>query len=295
MRKLSTQFMSALQDDKFLAPLVNEVIYDKDLDLQIRKEYLNIYYKGNSLLKLSRKGAQYKVEIDRKFCTGLYVPSTLDPGKVADFLALIPALKVNIVRFGNRSLETEYEQLIIRANNSERRNNSDYFILDRQYSLERYRFDLISFYWPTGHRKRNQEVPLCLMEVKFALNRDIQQLHDQIEGYYNLIKQRGPQLADEYQGILDQKLELGLFDRRHELIDAMKTLRISPDIEQLRFRIILVDYNPYSEHLNLDSLKSLSFADKIQLFYSGFAMWDINSKTLDVPTTTVADTPFGAT
>ena len=146
MRKLSAPFMDALQQG-FLSLLLREVSADQDLDLQIRDDYLNIYYKGNSLLKLTRQHATYKVEIHAKFCKGLDVPTTLNEQTLATFLSLIPALKVNITRFGRSSLEIEYEQLIIRANNDERRNNSEYFILDRQYALNSYRFDLIGFFW----------------------------------------------------------------------------------------------------------------------------------------------------
>jgi hypothetical protein len=37
----------------------------------------------------------------------------------------IPLLKENIIRYGKSSLEIEYEQMIIRANNYEPRNNTE--------------------------------------------------------------------------------------------------------------------------------------------------------------------------
>jgi hypothetical protein len=45
MRQLSPDFITALKTG-FLAGLTQAVIADKDLDLQIRNNYLNIYYKA---------------------------------------------------------------------------------------------------------------------------------------------------------------------------------------------------------------------------------------------------------
>jgi hypothetical protein len=171
-------------------------------------------------------------------------------------------------------LEIEYEQLIIRANNDERRNNSEYFVLDRQYALQRFRIDLIGIYWGWKGRKSYQEVPLCLMEIKFALNSDIQTVHSQLEGYYDLIKNRVPELAYEYQTMLQQKCELGLFNQPQDRLSALRTLKISPDIKRMRFIVILVDYNPYSRHFDASKLKNLHFASQVWLFRTGFGMWD---------------------
>jgi hypothetical protein len=281
MRKLSDQFMAALQHG-LLADLTNQIIADKDLDLQIRDGYLNIYYKGNSLLRLIEAGTFYQVDIHEKFCTGLTVPKLLDGQTMPLFLALIPALKDNIIRYGKSSLEIEYEQLIIRANNVEPRNNSEYFVLDRQYAIGPDRFDLIGIYWDRHGRKRGQEIPLCLMEVKFALNSDVKEIHDQLQRYYHSVRGRASMLAQEYELILRQKLELGLFDQTRERTEAMKTLHISPDINRFQFIIVLVDYNPYSKHLNLEKLRSLPFAKQISIFRSGFAMWRTNLEAMSI-------------
>ena len=57
-------------------------------------------------------------------------------------------LKENIIQHGVSSLEVEYEQLFIRANNNEPRNNSEYFIVDRQLTMPRRdRIDLSAVYW----------------------------------------------------------------------------------------------------------------------------------------------------
>ena len=67
MRKLSDSFMEALSSG-FISGIRRIVIDDKDLDFQIRNNYINIYYKGNSLLKLTEVSPKkYKVDIHPKF------------------------------------------------------------------------------------------------------------------------------------------------------------------------------------------------------------------------------------
>ena len=116
-------------------PALESIRDDFDLDMEIRDNYVNIYYKGNSLLKLAEaKPDQYRAEIDPKFLVGVDAPGFEDAPSVDRFLKDIPKIKENIIRAGHSSIETEYEQMIIRANNYEPRNNSEYFIVDRQYS-----------------------------------------------------------------------------------------------------------------------------------------------------------------
>lgn len=281
MRQLSPDFMTALKTG-FLAGLTQAVIADKDLDLQIRNNYLNIYYKGNSLLRLAElTPGQYRVELHEKFKAELPLPALLvDEQTTASFLGQLPYLKENIIKYGKSSLEIEYEQLIIRANNLESRNNSEYFILDRQYATQAGRFDLTGFVWPRNKRRRGQEVPLCFMEIKFALNPDIQEVHQQLARYYEVIKADPQALADEAEAIFKQKLELGLFKQDPARLAALQTLEFSGDIDQFQFILILVDYNPYSSHFNLAQLKQLPFAQQVKIFHSGFAMWQQNLREI---------------
>ena len=282
MRRLSDRFMTALTSG-FLSKLTHKVRQDKDLDLEIRENYLNIYYKGNSLLKLDEQASgQFRVDLHPKFAAGLMLPTHLmDEATTSGFLQGIPALKERIIQYGQSSLETEYEQLLIRANNLEQRTNSDYFVVDRQYAVSSIgRFDLTGFVWQRQGRKRGQEVPLCFMELKYALNPDIQNVHEQISRYYESIKADASALAEEVQGVFRQKLALGLFDQPQDRLEALQTLRFSNDVNRYQFIVVLIDYNPYSTLFNLAALKALPFANQIRVFYGGLAMWQTNLTTL---------------
>jgi hypothetical protein len=278
MRKLSKNFMDALTSG-FLSRLTQRVVQDKDLDLEIRDNYLNIYFKGNSLLRLAEKSpGDYQVTIHRKFLRGCSVPERLtDEASVTQFLDAVPFLKKNIIQDGQSSLEVEYEQMIIRANNYERRSASEYFIIDRQYVAgQSGRFDLTGFYWNRNRRRKYQTVPLCLMEIKFALNADIQNVDQQLQRYYEAVKQDAQSLAAEAESMLRQKLELGLFDQPKNRLEAMKTLKISRDIEEFQFILFLIDYNPFSHLLDEAKLAVLPFANQLRIFRGGFALWNEN-------------------
>ena len=279
MRKLSESFLQTLQIG-FLSGLTQRVIEDIDLDLEIRSNSINIYYKGNSLLKLDEiRPKRYRISIHPKFTGGVDFQELVDEETTHAFLQQIPLIKENIIKHGKSSLEIEYEQMIIRANNYEPRNNSEYFIVDRQYVAgQSRRFDLTGFNWPRDGRKWKQEVSVCLFEVKFALNQDIQDGHQQLMRYYDVIKDRAADIAYETEVVFKQKLELGFFNQSPARLEAMKTLSFAREIDKFQFVLVLVDYNPNSKLFSPDKLAQLPFAGQVRVFQGGFAMWSINMR-----------------
>jgi hypothetical protein len=279
-RTLSDSFIKTLKTG-FLRGLLAEVHADKDLNLEIRHDYINVYYKGNSLLRLTKKaGNAYRVEIDPKFRAGLDFDDLVDESTTAKFLGSIPTLKTRIIRAGSSSLELEYEQLLIRANNREPRNVPEYFMVDRQYILGRERFDLTGVYWSRKARRAGQIINPCLLEVKFALNQDIKGVQHQLQRYYDAIKTDAHDIALEIEGIFLQKLELGLYQQDSKRLEAMKTLTVARSIEAFQFVLVLVDYNPYSALFDPTAFKDLPFAKQVKLYYSGFAMWERKLESL---------------
>jgi len=280
MRHLSDSFFNCLKNG-FLSGITEAVKEDPDLNLEIRDSYINVYYKGNSLIKLTETPpSRYKVHIHEKFLKNLNLPIELSETNMHLFLSGIPFIKENIIRYGKHSSEVEYEQIIIRANNFEPRNNSEYFIVDRQYEMRAGRFDLTGIFWDRNGRRKNQEVPVCLMEIKFALNPDINKLGEQLTRYYDSIKPHSAVIASEMQAVFRQKIELGLYNQPEKRLNALKTLTFSPNIEEYQIILIMVDYNRNSKHLDLEKLANLPFANQLRVFHSGFAMWQQNVKPL---------------
>jgi hypothetical protein len=163
--------------------------------------------------------------------------------------------------------------MIIRANNQEPRNTTEYFIVDRQYAETSQRFDLTGLFWSRQGRGRNRKASPVLIEVKFALNADIKHIATQVEGYYASISDKIDDFAKEIKSLLTQKIDLGLFKDSQNRLDAMKQLEISTDQKDLQIILGLIDYNPGSTLFDPDSIRTLPFANQIKIFRSGFGMW----------------------
>lgn len=265
MRTLSDIFLNEFKKGGCYYDLLKLVVNDTDLDFQVRENYINIYYKGNSILKL-RENHTY--EIHQKFL--LNIPFQLgNRFNLQDFLSALPEIKknVNSTKSKRPTLEIEYEQLIIRSNNNV---NSEIFITDRQFADKDVRFDLTGFYWEAP-RKRGQTVPLAFIEVKYGLNNDIQYLPSQLENYYNTVKTKTDAIAKETQDLIKIKADLGLFGYKEP--DALKSLKVSNNIEEALFIVALIDFNPNSSLFGRCDFSSLPFSSQIKIFKCGFAIW----------------------
>lgn len=67
MRGLEQGFIDNLLSG-VLKPILEVVKSNQDLQLEIRGNYINIYYKGGNALKISRTSRSYSYEFDEKYC-----------------------------------------------------------------------------------------------------------------------------------------------------------------------------------------------------------------------------------
>jgi len=277
MRALNEIFVSKLTKEGLFNPIVDYVINDNTLDLQVREGYINIYFKGNSILKLNEDGT---FNIHDKFLknTDISCSSLSSESDVKNYLDKIPLIKNNVINVKSKrpTLEIEYEQLLIRSNNLNKNVNSEIFITDRQYTdnTNNSRFDLSGFFWNAKNRKRNQTVPLTFIEVKYSLNSDISEIDKQIDKYYNAVNTNISSIASETEYLKNLKIELGLINQPKDRLDALKTLKISNKIEDAKFIIALIDYNPNSNLFDKNKLKELPYGSQIEIFNCGLALWN---------------------
>jgi ribonuclease J len=257
----------------------------KDLskpEIELATESIGIYYKGNSILGLY---GNHKVKIDPAFKKGLNVPDFLKtPNDVQDYLKCVPELMYRVSSRRKTSMEIEYEQMIIRANNLEERINSEYIILANQYNAGKERWDLLALKWPRLHHGGNNPVgQLALIEVKYALNKDIKDADQQLKRYYDYIKQNITPLCIEMELILRQKLALGLIRRTPQQIAQLQKLKLIQNIDEVEMVLYLVDYNPNSNLIKTMMMKAmgLPFRNQIRIKDGGLAMWDQSSTPLE--------------
>lgn len=112
--------------------------------------------------------------------------------------------------------------------------------------------------------------------IKYSLNADIKSLDQQISKYYDAVKQNIHDISKETENILITKIELGLYNKDLNLLNAFRTKRVSDIIDDALFIIALVDYNPNSKMVSmaLPKLKKLPFNNEIRVLHCGFGIWD---------------------
>ncbi len=280
MRALSPGFLHDLNPEEGgkYGELVKRVRRDRDLDLQLRGDYINVYYQGHSILLLKTNG---RIEIDRAFTVeGQHEL----PERIPDletYIKLLPMLKDNVSchlkedergkRISKNSRELEFEQLLIRANNREITCNSDYIILDRQYRLPTGRkMDLVALRYSSGGKPRGD---LSIIEVKYAQNRDIQDIKRQVEMYGDYLRDHLRDMSQEMRHVLRQKLVLKLISRSPDRLKWLQrdTFAINQDVRSTEVLVCLIDYNPRSQLMA--KVTKPSFPGGVRWACGGLALW----------------------
>lgn len=281
-RLLSTGFLNALLSGT-LTPLLEVVRSDRDLILEIRCDKLDIYCKGQVAVHVEPASSGYVLSADKAFWKERTAPVASADETKAFVRNTLPHIKQRIAEHSKNprggGFEIEFEQLLIRANTQEPGLNTEYFAIDRQgvagSGLDR--TDVLGVCWPRGERGQSTTLYPALIEVKYGLKGGVEGLCDQMQRYYDIFAKHAADIAAEAEGILRQKIALGLVSGGSEdAIRKLATLPISRNIDDVRFVVALVDYNPNSRLLDLDGLSKLDFAKQIEVFQLGFGLWQAN-------------------
>jgi len=184
-RRLSSTFLNDLKDG-FLRELLKEVHNDETLSLEIRDDYLNIYYRGGSILRLTKEERGYSTDFDDKYCCDKkdeqefvqkdILPIISNMGNTDMLVDVFPRLKRIMDRWFIRhpKQEREFQQLVVRENNSKGIGKStDYFIIDVEYdNRNKARFDMVAIEWESDKVLRklpsNYKPKLCFIEMKYG-------------------------------------------------------------------------------------------------------------------------------
>jgi hypothetical protein len=180
MRELPGTFMQDLLDPEgVLHPILSRVRKDQTLMLAIRDGFINIYYRGGSILRVTEnKGAAYRGFFDERYNkSGREMPHTpaiirhqVDAEAWVDSLPALKRIMDEFLSTYNKD-EREFQQLVARENNSSSiSNESDYFISDIEVSEtnSHARFDMIAIKWPTTNRRSGENCRLAFIEMKYG-------------------------------------------------------------------------------------------------------------------------------
>lgn len=180
MRGLSPTFLHDLKNQEgVLFPILSSVRKDQTLMLAIREGFINIYYRGGSILRVTEnEGRPYGGFFDERYNKTEQktpnLPAIIENQVDAQaWVNSLPVLKSYMNEFlaAYSKVEREFQQLVARENNaSSISNESDYFISDIEVSesISRARFDMIAIKWPTTQRRSGDNCRLAFIEMKYG-------------------------------------------------------------------------------------------------------------------------------
>ena len=262
MRGLTSNFIIQLGSG-LLGKILELVKLDSTLCVEIRENYINIYYRGGNIIKIEEGQGVFKASFDRKYLDANLTRVPVLPcilnndDDIKAWLSAIPSLKHEMdLWFGRHPKdEREFQQLMLRENNfGNSAKGTDYFICDIEYANHTGRFDLIAVKWPSSsvHRKNNKNLRLSFIEMKYLDNaltgnaglcKHIEDINTFLVKSKNL-----ENIKQEMKSIFNQKLELGL-------IDNQKSIENFSD-DKPEFILALINHDPDSSILR-NELKKL--------------------------------------
>jgi hypothetical protein len=295
-RYLSNDFMHDLKSG-FLKPLLELVHSDDTLDLQIRNEYFNIYYRGGNLIRINSIKGKYTTFFDRKYLNESTTKVPQLPGELASYSDIqiwcnsVPNMKneMDLWFAKHHKDEREFQQIMARENNFGRiANGTDYYIADIEYSGIAGRFDLVAIHWPStgAERKKKIDRALSVIEMKYGDGalKGSSGIIDHIKKLNDLLcdSEKLKQFAEEMMINFNQKHELGLIPDCKHKIDSMSEINDG----RLDYIFVIANHDPASRKLfeELKQVQKMNTAAKIRVAtsnYSGYGLYDENIYLLD--------------
>ncbi len=271
-RSISKDFYDELKMGK-LAKLLEYVIKDDTLCLELRGEFINIYYRGGSLFKIDNK---YNITFDLRYDKEKKLNPNPDIEKA---ISLIPFYKQAMDKwfYDNPKYEREFQQIILRENNNSGNISraTDYYIADIEYqnTENRSRFDMVAFKWPSNGtvRKNTNALSLAFIEVKYGDNAvngsaGINKHLDDLKSFINN-KEMLNEFKKDMEQVFEQKCNLGLIDglQNHQF-----KVELSNDEPEVIF--IFANHDPDSKRLNniLSEINISDYPFKILIAQSSF-------------------------
>lgn len=237
-RAISGEMMEALKVGR-LHPLLAAVQQDDTLCLELRGTFINIYYRGGSLFRVTEKGAEYEIWFDTGYC--VYDRSLPGSLPVEEAAALIPRYKREMDGWFHLhpKNEREFQQLMARVNNGT--GSTDYYIADMEYAETAElgaRFDMVAFKWLSkGYIRKDTSKPsLAFIELKYGdgalggtsgIEKHLQDLSSFVAD-----PDRLREFTRDMAEVFRQKCELGLV---HGLQEKQFQLNVDPSTPEVIF------------------------------------------------------------
>jgi hypothetical protein len=213
-------FEDIISDFQFLVDKIKQSGFE--YDLQIRNNYFNLYYKGNSIGKITyKKGYGYYEVIIHHLFIDDKIKKRFNPVLKNRYLIFTIPRKQLHPLFSSQNLksmasrvkkvdfqeEIIYEQMLMTDNI----NRDDFLIIDRQVmdKVSKTKMDLLAL-----KRKNGNKYQFCVLEVKLGNNPELEgDVISQLKGYVNKIETHFDDYKNCYEHNFIQKQKLGLIDK----------------------------------------------------------------------------------
>lgn len=262
-RLLDKDFFKDLLDGD-LENCLDYVRTDDTLDLEIRENYINIYYRGGNILKVNKKGNYYQYEFDYNYLKENSVLPKIELDKMknlTDWNNYFPKAKQAMDFYFSeyRNEEREFQQLVVRENNySSIANGTDYFIIDIEYdNRKNARFDIIAVEWPSEASKRrlpkNYKPKLVVIEMKYgdgslSGNAGMKKHDNDFSKFISNLTDLN-NFKKEMLCLFRQKRALGLIPCLSKLNNANEIIEFADDV---KFAFLIANHDPASQILTAE-------------------------------------------
>lgn len=296
-RGLTPAFMEALTNGA-LRPLLERVWADKTLELAIRKDYINVYYRGGNLLRVEERSPErFTARFDPKYLSPekhariSWPASLISRASDADsWVGLFPTLKDSMdLWFGRHGRdERACQQLAIWENNrSPWAGGTDYFIVDIEYANRQgARFDLVALRWDSTAAARSlrgaNRPQLTLIEMKAGdaaiAGKSGLQAHLSAISRFLEDRDRMASFKAEMLHVFKQKRELRLIESLRKNPHAICEVE-----EQIEVALLLVGHDEASSKLSTALSRASTPSIPVHRFtanFAGFGLYAANRQQL---------------
>lgn len=241
-------FKRFIQDFQFLFKLIRNS--HGELDLRLRDNYFNIYYRGNSMMKVNFRKKGYQVVIHKKFAEGVFDQDNrflevlhtvkrlkgyhiynIGPELLHSFLQQknLKRLASNVKKV-NHSEEITFEQTLITDN----MNREDYLVIDRQVTekgMGGLRMDLLGLRQGEGNTYAFE-----VIEVKLGNSNELKRdVGLQLDRYISRIKANNADWKQNYEKVYRQLKQTEVFDK-----PSIEAINILPEVSG---RVVVIGYS----------------------------------------------------
>lgn len=252
-RHISEKMLNAFLSGE-LSSLLEAVKKDDTLDLELRGDSVNIYYRGGSIFKIEEKDNVFSISFDTNYCTKGSTSLIWNPAP-AEAVANLPFYKQVMDWWFHEhpKYEREFQQVIARENNNHGKisNGTDYYIADIEFADGNARFDMVALKWLSkgAVRKDTSKVSLALIEVKYGDGalKGTAGIEKHLKDFQSFLSNT-EKLEDfcwDMSQVFAQKCKMGLVDGLNEKQYDVKISSLNPEVI-----FIFANHDPESKILS---------------------------------------------